>query len=343
MKKSITVLLVLIILSSLCLFAQAQSETTEEEKSITLYCYDTFSSEWGSGPTLIPLFEEKTGISVNVVSTGDAVEMLSRAVMEGDQCQADLIMGISDDQASSAYESGLFTSYNSPMLESVDDSLEFDPEHRLIPFDYGVFAFVWDSESGTPAPQSLEDLKDPIYKDKIILIDPRTSSVGLGLLLWTIDVYGEDGWLDWWRAVGENALTIADGWSSAYGLFTEGEAPLVISYTTSPVYHVLWEDSTRYQALVFPEGHHRTIESIGILKSSQHKEEAQAFVDFILSEGQSETAVANSMYPANSTTELPDAYQWAPVPEKTFSMDAEYIASNIDRWTEEWTEAMINL
>lgn len=342
MKKRTIFTVLLVLLLASCLFAQSAAETTGGERSITLYCYDTFSSEWGSGPTLIPLFEEETGIKVNVVSTGDAVEMLSRAIMEGDDCQADLIMGISDDQASTAYEAGIFTSYESPELANVDDSLEFDPEHRLIPFDYGVFAFVWDSESGIPAPACLDDLRDPVYKDKIILIDPRTSSVGLGLLLWTIDVYGEDGYLDWWKDVGANALTIADGWSSAYGLFTEGEAPLVISYTTSPVYHVLWEDSTRYQALIFPEGHHRTIESIGILESSDNKEEARMFVDFILTEGQAETAIANSMYPVNSTTSLPDAYQWAPVPQKVFSMDTEYIAQNIDRWTTEWTEAMIN-
>ena len=342
MKKRTIFTVLLVLLLASCLFAQSAAETTGGERSITLYCYDTFSSEWGSGPTLIPLFEEETGIKVNVVSTGDAVEMLSRAIMEGDDCQADLIMGISDDQASTAYESGIFTSYESPELTNVDDSLEFDPEHRLIPFDYGVFAFVWDSESDIPAPTCLDDLRDPVYKDKIILIDPRTSSVGLGLLLWTIDVYGEEGYLDWWKDVGANALTIADGWSSAYGLVTEGEAPLVISYTTSPVYHVLWEDSTRYQALIFPEGHHRTIESIGILESSDNKEEARMFVDFILTEGQAETAIANSMYPVNSTTSLPDAYQWAPVPQKVFSMDTEYIAQNIDRWTTEWTEAMIN-
>lgn len=343
MKGRILSIITLLLCSSLLLFAQAADESTGEDRTLTLYCYDTFSSEWGSGPTLIPLFEEETGIKVDVVSTGDAVEMLSRAIMEGEDCPADLVMGISDDQASKAYESGLFEPYDSPVLADVDDSLEFDPEHRLIPFDYGVFAFVWDSQSDVPAPKSLDDLTDPIYKDKIILIDPRTSSVGLGLLMWTIEVYGEDGYLDWWRAVGRNALTIADGWSSGYGLFTEGEAPIVISYTTSPVYHVLWEDSTRYQALVFPEGHHKTVESIGMLASSKHKDEAKQFIDFILTEGQAETAIANSMYPVNSETELPDAYQWAPVPDTVFSMDPEYVAANIDRWTEEWTQTMINL
>ena len=154
MKRNLFTTVLLLLLCTTVLFSQAAGESTDDEKTLTLYCYDTFSSEWGSGPTLIPLFEQETGIKVDVVSTGDAVEMLSRAIMEGEDCPADLIMGISDDQASKAYESGLFEPYDSPVLEHVDDSLEFDGEHRLIPFDYGVFAFVWDSESDVPAPRS---------------------------------------------------------------------------------------------------------------------------------------------------------------------------------------------
>lgn len=341
MKKHVFSLIILALLPALIFAQGSMEETQDDDKSLTIYCYDTFSSEWGSGPTLIPLFEEQTGIKVDVISTGDAVQMLNQAIMEGDSCPADLILGISDDTASKAYESGLFESYDSPMLEFIPDSLEFDPENRLLPFDYGNFAFVYDTESTTPAPKSLDDFTKDEYKNKFILIDPRTSSVGLGLLLWTIEVYGEDGYLDWWKAAGENALTIADGWSSAYGLFTEGEAPIVLSYTTSPVYHVMWEDTTRYQALIFPEGHATTIESVGILKSSAHKENAKAFVDFILSEGQKETAIANSMYPANSTTELPDAYDYAPKPEKELHLDPEYIAANLDKWTADWTAAMV--
>ena len=125
----------------------------------------------------------------------------------------------------------------------------------------------------------------------------------------------------------ENALVIASGWSSAYGLFTEGEAPIVISYTTSPVYHVMNENTTRYKALVFEEGHEATIEGIGIVKNTKHRENAEAFVSFILSEGQETIAVTNSMYPAVTTTELPDAYEYAPVPEKIYTSTDEEVSS----------------
>jgi thiamine transport system substrate-binding protein len=174
----------------------------------------------------------------------------------------------------------------------------------------------------------------------VILIDPRTSSVGLGLLLWTIEVFGEEGYLSWWETMKDQALTITDGWSSAYGLFTEGEAPLVLSYTTSPVYHVTYEDTTRYQVALFEEGHSTTIEGVGLLSSSKKKDEAKQFIDFILTKGQLTIAMANSMYPVNSKTELPDAFDYAPKPEKNLSMDSKTLAKNLDRWLTEWTQVM---
>ena len=330
-----TAVLILIALSAVMAFAQPAKE---EENVLTVYSYDSFSGEWGPAGTLIPAFEEETGIKVNLVGAGDAVEMLSRLELEGDATDADVVLGITDDFAYRAYD--MLSPYESPVLESIPDELEFDSQHRLIPFDYGAFAFVYDSEAGIRKPGSLEDLTSPEYKDKVILIDPRTSSVGLGLLYWTYNAFGEEGAIEWWKAMKENALTIADGWSSAYGLFTEGEAPIVLSYTTSPVYHVMNDNTTRYQAIIFPEGHEATIEGIGIMKGTDMRKEAEAFVDFILTEGQIDIALANSMYPANGSTELPEAFIWAPKPDIMFtsgSISEEMRSELVDAWTEAMT------
>jgi thiamine transport system substrate-binding protein len=287
-------------------------------------------------------FEEETGIKVNLVSSGDGMEMMNKLISEANNPWADVVVGISDDMASKIYKAGLLEPYKSEALSEIPSFLHFDPTYQLLPFDYGNFAFVVDTEAmdSDMVPTSLASLTDPIYRDKVILIDPRTSSVGLGLLLWTIEVFGEEGYLSWWEIMKDQALTITDGWSSAYGLFTEGEAPLVLSYTTSPVYHVTYEDTTRYQVALFEEGHSTTIEGVGLLASSNKKDEARQFIDFILTKGQLTIAIANSMYPVNSKTELPDAFNYAPKPEKNLSMDSETLAKNLDRWLTEWTQVM---
>ena len=342
MKKFFTIVVALIATTS-TLFAAGAKETSDTEVSneITVYAYDAFCGDWGPGQKVVEAFKEKTGIDVNLVSAGDAIEMLTKAELEKDNPKADVIIGISDDMAVKAYNSDLFDSYDSPVLNDIPEFLQFDKQNRLLPFDYGNFAFVYDSEKISQAdlPKSLEDLTDPKYKDKVLLIDPRTSSVGLGLLIWTRELFGDD-YLNWWENMKDNALTITEGWSSAYGMFTAGEAPITLSYTTSPVYHVMFEDTTRYQALIFDEGHSATIEGVGILKSSNKKDLAKQFVDFLLTDAQLDIASANSMYPTNLATELPKAFDWAPKPQITLSLDANDIEDNLDTWLNEWTEVM---
>jgi len=115
---------------------------------------------------------------------------------------------------------------------------------------------------------------------------------------------------------------------------------LVLSYSTSPVYHVTYEETTRYQTVLFSEGHSTTIEGAGILSSSKQKGIAQKFVDYLLTEAQLTIALANSMYPVNSKTELPAAFDYAPKPQKSLSMDTKMLAKNLDRWLTEWTQVM---
>jgi len=339
MKKHQAVCVLVAILSLLTPIA---AQGVQEQQELVVYAYDSFSGDWGPGPVLVDMFEQETGIKVNLVSSGDGMEMMNKLISEANNPWADVVVGISDDMASKIYEAGLLEPYKSEVLADIPEFLHFDPTYQLIPFDYGNFAFVVDTEAmdSDMVPTTLASLTDPIYKDKVILIDPRTSSVGLGLLLWTIEVFGEEGYLTWWETMKEQALTITDGWSSAYGLFTEGEAPLVLSYTTSPVYHVTYEDTTRYQVAIFEEGHSTTIEGVGLLASSKKKDEARQFIDFILTKGQLTIAMANSMYPVNSKTELPDAFDYAPKPEKNLSMDSKTLAKNLDRWLTEWTQVM---
>ena len=327
MKKVLSVLAVLA-LATFCIFAQSATEKSDQ-RTLTVYAYDTFCGDWGAAGSVIPAFEEKTGIKVNLVASGAALEMINKVTLEGDRTECDVILGVTDDIADKAY--GLLEPYKSPYINNIDQRLVFDPQSRLIPYDYGAFAFVCDSESNLVMPTSLMDLTKDEYKGKVILIDPRTSSVGTGLMMWTYNALG-DKWLDWWKTMSQNALTVASGWSSGYGLFTEGEAPLVISYTTSPVYHVMWEDTTRYQALLFSDGHEITIEAAGIVKGTKHRAEAEAFIDFLLSDAQVDLANANSMYPANTDIELPAAYDYAPVPEKMFTGSSEMASKLIDQW-----------
>lgn len=334
MKRSfVCVFLAVLVLAQLA----AGASKEKEDDVLTVYCYDSFASDWGPGGAIVEGFKAKTGIDVRLVSCGSGAELAQRLRFEGgDLC--DVVVGLDD---STQVDLSLFAPANLPSSIQLAPSLAVEGG-VLVPFDYGVYAFVADTSRISDLPSSLEDLAKEEYKDRVILIDPRTSSVGMGLLLWTVDVFGKEGALQWWGRLRDNALTIAESWSSAYGLFTEGEAPLVVSYTTSPVYHVMNEDRTDIRALQFAEGHRECVEYAGILASSPRQEEARAFLQYLLTDAQEAIAVDNSMFPANPATILPEAFDYAPLPKRLFSSGREALAAETAALLEAWSLAMVD-
>ena len=305
---------------------------------LVIYAYDSFVSEWGPGPQVIPKFEQRHGVEVQVISAGDAGQVLSRAILEKENPRADIVLGIDNNMLSRALQADVLEPYRSPNLERIPERLIFDSTHSVTPFDYGYFAFVYDSESLDGPPTSLEQLTDPRFRKKIIVQDPRTSSPGLGFLLWTVAVCGEE-YLEYWSRLQPNLLTITDGWDTAYGMFTSGEAPMVLSYTTSPAYHVEYEQSERYRALLFAEGNYLQIEGIAVLKGAPHPDTARRFIDFVLTEEfQGEIPLTNWMYPVDPDVATPDSFRFAPEPERSLQLPAARIRANRDRWIDAWVE-----
>jgi thiamine transport system substrate-binding protein len=312
----------------------------EEESSLVIYAYDSFVAEWGPAVKVVPKFEAAHGVHVEVVSVGDAGQVLNRAILEKENPQADILVGIDNNLLARAQEEGILEPYLSPNLQRVPEALRLDAKGAVTPFDYGYFAFVYDSQALASPPRSLEELTDPRFRGKIIVEDPRTSSPGLGLLLWTVAVDGE-GYLDFWRRLAPNLLTITDSWDAAYGMFTSGEAPLVLSYTTSPAYHLEYEGTERYRALIFREGNYLQVEGMGLVKGAPHPRLARAFLDFVLTdEFQGEIPLTNWMYPVDPKVRTPESFRLAPQPEKSLSLPAAEIRRNQERWIDAWLKVV---
>ncbi|MDL2230098.1 thiamine ABC transporter substrate-binding protein, partial [Treponema sp. OttesenSCG-928-L16] len=225
-------------------------------------------------------------------------------------------LGLDQNMMGRIMESGLLEAYKPAGADRILPELVMDPGFSLIPFDYSYFAFVYDSLRVPDPPRNFEDLTKPEYSRKIILMDPRTSSPGLGLFVWIKEVYGKQ-WIAYWERLAPSVLTVAEGWSSGYGLFTAGEAPLVLSYTTSPGYHLEYEGTERYKAAIFSEGHPLQVELAGLLAASKNKEGARKFLDFMLSESFQEVIpLTNWMYPVIDI-ELPGSFRINPKSPKT--------------------------
>ena len=310
-----------------------------QEKTLTIYTYESFTAEWGPGPKVKEEFEKTCGCSVSFVSVADGVALLSRLKLEGEGTDADLVLGLDTNLAAEAKATGLFEKHGLD-TKAIDVPGGYSDD-VFIPYDYGHFAVVYDTQTMQTPPKTLKELVEGDPAQKIAIQDPRTSTPGLGLLLWVKSVYGDDAPAAW-EKLRQRVLTVTPGWSEAYGLFTKGEVPMVFSYTTSPAYHMVAEGTDRYQAAPFSEGHYIQIEVAGLLDTSDHKDLARQFLQFMMSPAfQNIIPTTNWMMPAAATSEpLPEAFSRLVKPTKTFLMDPQEVAANRQAWIDEWLAAM---
>lgn len=340
MKKSIVLFLCLICAASA--FAGGSKEQASSDAPVlVVYASDSFLSEWGAAPVVFPIFEEKYGIKIEQRQGGSAGEIVNLAIMEKGKPGADIIIGVDNNLLSTVLKNDLFIPYKPAGIEKVNPDLLFDKSCHVIPYDYSFFSLVYDSNMIKNPPKSLDELLDPKYKKSLIVMDPRTSSPGLGFLMWTVKVKG-DGYKDYWKKLMPNVLTVSESWSSGYGLFTSGEAPMVISYTTSPAYHVEYEKDDHIKTVLFNEGNYMQTEGVGILKNAPHMDAAKKFMDFVLTKDfQKALPLTNWMYPVIDTP-LPASYISAPISEKPLLLDADDIDKNLDSWLSGWLESTLD-
>ncbi|CAN7521046.1 thiamine ABC transporter substrate binding subunit [Rhizobium sp. LjRoot258] len=309
------------------------------DKTLTVYTYESFTSEWGPGPKVKEAFEKTCGCSVNFVSVADGVALLSRLKLEGAATKADVVLGLDTNLTTEAKATGLFEASGVDVAAlKVPGDFKDDV---FVPYDYGHFAVIYDTQTIKNPPQSMKELVEGDPSQKIVIEDPRTSTPGLGLLLWVKAIYGDKS-PEAWAKLKKRVLTVTPGWSEAYGLFTKGEAPMVLSYTTSPAYHMVAENTDRYQAAAFSEGHYIQIEVAGLLKNAHDKELARDFLKFMVTPGFQDTIPTNNwMMPVSATSQpLPDAFGKLVSPSKTFLMRSDEVAENRKAWIDEWLAAM---
>ena len=200
------------LLSIAALLAGGLVPATAEQPTLTVYTYESFTAEWGPGPQVEKAFEAKCGCDLTFIAVADGVALLNRVKLEGKSTKAEVVLGLDTNLTADAHASGLFVPAGSD-TSSVNVPGGWT-DATFVPFDYGYFAVVYDSQALKDPPKSLHDLVDGDPAQKIVIQDPRTSTPGLGLLLWVKSVYGDEAGAAWAKLKGR-ILTVTPGWSES--------------------------------------------------------------------------------------------------------------------------------
>ena len=313
-------------------FCAVATMAAAETPVLTVLTYDSFATEWGPGPAVEKAFEADCACDLQFTTAGDGAALLARVQLEGAGSDTDVVLGLDTNLTAAATATGLFAPHGLTVANTLPVPFA-DP--LFLPFDWGWFAFVYDKTRLSTPPTSFEALAE---SDLMIIIqDPRSSTPGLGLLMWVQAAYGDRA-PEIWAALADNIVTVTPGWSEAYGLFLEGEADLVLSYTTSPAYHLIAENDDTKAAAPFSEGHYLQVEVAGKLAASDQPALADRFLAFLGADAfQSLIPTTNWMYPAvTPASGLPEGFGTLVVPATSLLLSAEDAArlrpGALDAW-----------
>ena len=305
-----------------------------ESPELTVYTYDSFVAEWGPGPQVEAAFEAVCDCDLKLVGVEDGAALLARVRLEGTNTDADIVLGLDTNLVTAARDTDLFA----PHAVEADYTLPVDwADDTFVPYDWGYFAFVHNADATAPA--NFKALADSDIK--IVIQDPRSSTPGLGLLMWVKAAYGDEAPMIW-DGLADNVVTVTKGWSEAYGLFLEGEADMVLSYTTSPAYHLIAEEDASKTAAAFDEGHYMQVEVAAKLASTDQSELADQFLQFMVTDAfQSIIPTTNWMYPAvTPEAGLPDGFDTLITPAKSLLLSPDEAAALRDAALDEWLTAL---
>ena len=307
-----------------------------ETPVLKVYTYDSFVSDWGPGPAVEEAFEAVCACDLQFVGAGDGAALLARLKLEGQRTEADIVLGLDTNLTAAAKETGLFAPHK--VTAQYDLPIAWTDD-TFVPFDWGYFAFVHNTDMA--APSSFKALAES--DAKIVIQDPRSSTPGLGLLMWVKTAYG-DAAPEIWAGLSDNVVTVTKGWSEAYGLFLEGEADMVLSYTTSPAYHLIAESDDSKTAAVFEEGNYMQVEVAAKVAGTDEEALADQFLSFMVSDAfQAIIPTTNWMFPAVMPSDgLPEGFDTLPTPSTSLLVPSDEAPAIRDAALAEWLTALSN-
>jgi len=329
--------------------AGSATNVASESVTLRLIAHDSFTPTEG----IFDEFTKETGVQVEVVRSGDAGTLVTKAVLAAGNPEADVLWGVDNTLLSRALDADVFVPYESVHRSDLDAAaVALAPNGEVTPVDTGDVCInydkAWFAERGIAPPLTLQALASANYRNLLVVPNPVSSSPGLAFLLATIAETG-DAWTEWWKSMRDNGVLLVESWSDAYyGHFTaasEGTRPLVVSYATSPPAEVIFADPRPAQAptAVAALTCFRQYEFAGILRGSKHVEQARLLIDFLVSRRfQEDLPLTQFVWPANRTASVPKEFtDYALRPENPLTIDPATIAAKRAEWLDAFSDVML--
>lgn len=328
-----------------------EPENPDLEGEVRVATYNSMVNEKNpAGPWLKEAFEEAypdAELTWTVPENG-INDYIDRS-QQNAEIDADVYLGANVDDLvrvdDNLDDGGLLRELNVDRIDNaarIRDGLDMgDPHGRVLAYDTGYISPVYD-EDLVDEPETLDDLTDPAYEDALLAQNAQGSDTGQAFLLWTIDAYGEDGYLDYWRDLEANGVRILEDWQESYNAsYMNGDRSMVISYSTDQVFANEYDYEMSRHQVAFPDGQaYANPEGMGIFEAASELDLAYEVLDFALSnDAQAVIAQRNVQFPAvgEEYVDLDDEFdQYAHVPPEAVTIGYDRLRGNLDGWVDDW-------
>jgi thiamine transport system substrate-binding protein len=323
--------------------------TTDESETLTVATYSSFTGEGTAGNWLKSEFEAANDdVTVEFATPENGLNQYIQRAQEGVSIDADLYVGLNTDElvrADEQLDTRLFRALDGEIAgsDAIKSDLEIDPDGRAIPYDTGYISLVYD-ESASTAPATFDDLTDAEYAESLITQNAQQSDPGRAFLLWSIDAKGTDSYLDYWEDLVDNGVTVMSDWQPAYNAYTDGEAPMVVSYSTDQVfYHGEDVNMARHQVGFLNDQGYANPEAMALFDGSDSADTARQFMEFMLTDtAQANIATRNVQFPAVEGVDPGDDFsKYAIEPPEAVTFSYDQLVGNVSTWIDDWAQTVV--
>ena len=247
---------------------------------------------WGEyiDEDLITRFEEETGIRVNY-QTAESNEALYSLIKMGG-ADFDVIVP-SDYMIARLIEEDMLAELdydNIPNFDLIDDTykhLSYDPENKYtVPYTWGALGIIYNTSMVSEPITSWSAMFDPQYAGQVLMINNSRDAIGAALLslgysLNTTDESQLEEAFNLIKQAKDNGVYQAFVMDEVFGKMEGGNAAIAMYYAGD--YLTMLENNEDLAFVIPEEGSNWFVDAMCVLKSSQHKDEAEEWINFIAS------------------------------------------------------------
>ncbi|EHL19512.1 hypothetical protein HMPREF9628_00233 [Peptoanaerobacter stomatis] len=312
MKKIFISILILTLFLTGC--SSNNNDDGAKKSDITLNVYN-----WGDfiDPDVINMFEEETGIKVNYENFNNNEELLAK--IEAGSTNYDVLFP-SDYMVGIMREKGLLQTLdysNIPNAKYIDErftGLNYDPKQEYnVPYMWQTVGISYNSKVVTDPVDSWDILWNEKYKRNIIMLDSSRDTIGITLkkLGYSLNTK-DDKELEEAKEELIKQKELVNSYQVDYykTALIGGEADMSLAWSGDAMY--IKSENPDFEYSIPKEGTNVSIDCMVIPTQSQHKKEAEMFINFM---NKPEVAAKNAEYIKYSSPNL-EAIKLLPDEEK---------------------------